>query len=385
MKNWQNWVLLFSLAVVVFAGAMIFYSIKLSSERLRDACAATAVTSAALPPADAAATSPRVAAIYPSGDTYSVFGGSICATLADIDKRNQANAAEPLILFLNGQAMGTLTGAASNPVKQLYQFKLSRTGKNGETNDVNIWSELIGAPPFTGDTPGRVSLAVSVGTAKDGPWPSDGATISFLVFSPLVLACGVLAMLAAIAVIVLLGKYTGLLRDGDATSTYSLGRVQMAWWLYLVTASFLYIWLITGQFSGVLTSDCLVLLGISGATGLAAMVIPPPASPAPAAAAPAGGAGAAVPAAPAPAAPAPASRQITKSRGFLKDLLYSDIDGADCIQLHRIQMVVWTVILGMVFVWEVYSSFRMPTFDANLLIMMGISGSLYLGFKFRET
>ena len=47
-------------------------------------------------------------------------------------------------------------------------------------------------------------------------------------------------------------------------------------------------------------------------------------------------------------------------------------------------MAVWTLILGFAFVWEVYSNFRMPKFDTNLLIMMGISGSLYLGFKFKE-
>ena len=53
--------------------------------------------------------------------------------------------------------------------------------------------------------------------------------------------------------------------------------------------------------------------------------------------------------------------------------------------MHRIQILVWTIILGFAFVWEVYSSFRMPKFDPNLLIMMGISGSLYLGFKFKQT
>ena len=152
------------------------------------------------------------------------------------------------------------------------------------------------------------------------------------------------------------------LRDGDNTSTFSLARCQMAWWLYLVTASFVYIGLVTGQISGVLTSDALILLGISGTTGLAAMLIPPQ-----------------------PPAPASASSQKKGIANFLDDILSSELNGSRTVQLHRIQILVWTIILGFAFVWEVYSSFRMPKFDPNLLIMMGISGSLYLGFKFKET
>ena len=37
-------------------------------------------------------------------------------------------------------------------------------------------------------------------------------------------------------------------------------------------------------------------------------------------------------------------------------------------------MVVWTVILGVVFFFAIYRSFRLPEFDSNLLILLGISG-----------
>ena len=39
---------------------------------------------------------------------------------------------------------------------------------------------------------------------------------------------------------------------------------------------------------------------------------------------------------------------------------------------------------GVVFLAEIFRSFRRPTFDSNLLILMGISGVTYVGFKFNE-
>jgi hypothetical protein len=53
------------------------------------------------------------------------------------------------------------------------------------------------------------------------------------------------------------------------------------------------------------------------------------------------------------------------------------------VALHRLQIVVWTAILGVVFFFAIYRSFRLPEFDSNLLILMGISGVTYAGFKFQ--
>jgi hypothetical protein len=123
----------------------------------------------------------------------------------------------------------------------------------------------------------------------------------------------------------------------------------MAFWLYLITAAFVFIWLVTGDYNGVLTSQALTLMGISGTTGLMAISVS--------------------------SADAPAA-----SAGFLQDIL-SDNDG---VALHRLQIVVWTLILGVVFFAEIYRSFRLPALDSNLLILLGISGVTYVGFKFNE-
>ena len=68
------------------------------------------------------------------------------------------------------------------------------------------------------------------------------------------------------------------------------------------------------------------------------------------------------------------------SRGFLNDL----VTGNEGISFHRFQIVVWTVVLGFVFVTEVYQRLAMPEFSATLLTLMGITSGTYLGFKFPE-
>ena len=71
---------------------------------------------------------------------------------------------------------------------------------------------------------------------------------------------------------------------------------------------------------------------------------------------------------------------LPSTHGFLLDLL-SDANG---VTLHRFQMLVWTVVLGIVFVFGVYRSLSTPQFDTTLLALMGIASGTYLGFKIPE-
>lgn len=136
-----------------------------------------------------------------------------------------------------------------------------------------------------------------------------------------------------------------------AYSPFSLGKTQMAFWLFLTSAGFVFIWLTTGQYMNLVTSGILVLVGISGTTGLAAVQLQEN------------------------------MQQDQYSRGFLNDIL-SDNNGP---QLYRVQAAAWTVILGTIFVWNIVYNFSFPVFDTNLLIMMGISSTLYIGFKAQKS
>jgi hypothetical protein len=76
-------------------------------------------------------------------------------------------------------------------------------------------------------------------------------------------------------------------------------------------------------------------------------------------------------------------RVANRSQSLL-DLLSEEDPSADqgrVIAFHRFQIVVWTLILGVVFVSEVLTKLTMPVFDTTLLTLIGISSGTYLGFK----
>lgn len=67
---------------------------------------------------------------------------------------------------------------------------------------------------------------------------------------------------------------------------------------------------------------------------------------------------------------------------FLFDLLSEPDDkGRHLIAFPRFQIVVWTLVLGVIFVSDVLTKLAMPAFDSNLLVFMSISSGTYLGFK----
>lgn len=130
----------------------------------------------------------------------------------------------------------------------------------------------------------------------------------------------------------------------------------MAFWFFLVVACYVLIWLILDDRDSI-TPTVLGLVGISAATALGAAAVdaqkPPPAGPA-------------------PVGPASVS--------FLTDLL----GGPQGVSLPRFQMLIWTVVLGVIFVVSVYNKLAMPEFSATLLGLMGISSGTYVGFKIPE-
>jgi hypothetical protein len=65
---------------------------------------------------------------------------------------------------------------------------------------------------------------------------------------------------------------------------------------------------------------------------------------------------------------------------FLQDLLTN----ADGYAFHRLQMFIWTLVLGVIFIVTVATTLSMPDFGNELLALMGISSGTYLGFKFPE-
>jgi hypothetical protein len=146
-------------------------------------------------------------------------------------------------------------------------------------------------------------------------------------------------------------KFLESKKDADPAGSFSLGRSQMAVWFFLVIVAYVFISMTLGQYLNLISENVLVLLGISGATGLAAIQV---------------------------SGDKAADRP---SKNFVYDIL-CDGEGP---QLQRIQTVAWTLVLGGIFAWVAVQDFRLVPFDTNLLLLMGIASSLYLGFKFQES
>jgi hypothetical protein len=67
------------------------------------------------------------------------------------------------------------------------------------------------------------------------------------------------------------------------------------------------------------------------------------------------------------------------SKGFWKD-----ISGSSGVQLHRIQIIAWTVVLAFVFIVRIFTKLSIPDFNPTLLGLLGLSAGTYVGFKFPE-
>lgn len=318
-----------------------------------------------------------------------------------------ATAGDTLALFLGGREIGGLNGSVETidaPDGQHHRatFTLMRTEASKDD-----WAVLLGAPRLA--DPVR-RMPVSIGVAGQPPFPTK-ASLGLRIFDP-VWAFGLLVAVALVgAAVVAWAARTDLLRNPlpsdppppdvepsrPVRGTFSLSRTQMAWWTVLVFASFGFIFLLTGDYD-TLTVGTVALLGIAGATALGSTV-------ATAGVAPAVGTGPASPErdqavaalkqlrqqlADLPTATGAAARAALQakvaaaeaevfgsSRGFLRDLLW---DG-NGVSLHRLQAVLWTVTLGVVFLLEVYRVLGMPDFNATLLALLGISNGTYVGFK----
>ena len=205
---------------------------------------------------------------------------------------------------------------------------------------------------------------------------------------------------------------------------FSLGRFQMAVWFTLILMSFLFIFVVTLDLNSI-SAESFVLLGISGTTALAAVAVDQnkdsPLARIQQSLTDMGlktrhdielldnakkknkGNGAfpaktVVPDATIPADPASGRAAIANptvdqmleeyrvqvsdiaSIGFLKDLV-NDVNGPT---IHRWQILIWTLVLGAIYLALTYMRLETPTFGTNLLALMGIGGGMYVGFKIPE-
>jgi len=310
-----------------------------------------------------------------------------------------------LIPYIDGLGLRGNYPDEIHAAKNHLHFHLRIAPENKET-----WVDLLGAP-----TRLRRPVTFSVGLEKQSPFDTLFDTANPLLLVVVDKFYGALALIVVfvtLIVFVRLARTTNLIREAGPDTNdgvlrpYNLGRTQMAFWFLLVCMSYIVIWLITGALDTI-TSSLLALMGISAGTALGEAMIDAdkvdsqadrlitltaqkqaidqglselPSQPS---------AGDPLRLEEARTRQFQIGQELAKltpsgpaarSRGFTRDILSG---GAD-YSLHRFQIAVWTIVLGIMFLSSVYNNLTMPEFSATLLGLMGISSGTYIGFKFPE-
>ena len=221
---------------------------------------------------------------------------------------------------------------------------------------------------------------------------------------------GAILLVVALIVFIVFVRRGGLLREPalpvreDGLPPISLGRCQMAFWFFLVVTGFFFLWLITGRGDiDTINSTVLTLLGISAGTALSAALITANTADPEKLRPPQRNFRAEIQAAKEALKEATTAqdkaaandkinglkaeldhwRKLHRNQWIL-DLLCeeNDLSKPQIMSFHRFQIIVWTLVLGLIFCSDVLTKLGMPTFDSTLLVLMGISSGTYLGFKF---
>ncbi len=311
------------------------------------------------------------------------------------------------------QASSDKPADGAKPDHQTLCFDLELIGDNKD--NVKAWNTLLRRPTWR-DLDGPVSLA-QVALAYDKqifPSVENLPPLKIRKLSKWGCIFALLFVLGLCWLLFYLATQTNLLRDpGPApspekeqisgapspgnTKTFSLGRSQMAFWFIVIVACYLSIWMITGAVD-TLTGSVLELIGISSATGFASMLVDGSKRKTAAEQLAAADQLAALKTQKnsllaASANPPGPNEKLTvidneiasleyqlsdpPSAGFLRDIA-SDGDG---VSLYRVQIVVWTLVAGIIFIASVYDTLLMPKLPDTLIGLMGLSSGAYIGFK----
>jgi len=329
------------------------------------------------------------------------------------DDSGEPNPAD-LVLFLEGKALpGTRASVGKSQLDTdgvtttLLTYRITRdlSSQTGRAN----WKEVLVAAQ------NRPELSVSTGLENGTPAVSSALlTLDVMPQDKLILWW----LLAAVGGVIffLIALKTNALRDAEPDvvegtadkanpkgRAYSLARVQMALWTVLILYAYMFVWVLTGEYKGTIPASAVGLMGISLATF---------------------GTAAAIDAAKAKENQAklkqfeeeheaklkeldkkiteqhekkpelgPGDKKLLTEYNLLKDrakvcpneIFYEDISTSEKgVSLHRLQFILWTLALAVVFVVTVWKTLAMPDFDATLLGLMGLTSGAYAGLKLPE-
>jgi len=245
----------------------------------------------------------------------------------------------PVILYINGMPADDIHAHNIDKTAGTISFELSRKSKALQRFHFDlIWSSIPVSFSFGLKEASPVKIPPTL-RKTDLKYLANGSLITMVSM--------VILMFVTFWWLVL---KTNLIRITHSNSKFSLGLAQLLFWVFMVAFSFCYIYITTDEMYPI-TGSVLVLLIISlGTSGGSRLV---------------------------DRARDPKRMYESASVSFIKDILSDDAG----YSVHRLQMAIWTVILGCVFTYQVIVKQAMPQFDPNLLMLMGISSTGYIGLK----
>ena len=284
------------------------------------------------------------------GDNVAGLNDRIIISISHLNALQKSLNGKQIVLFIDGLPLTDSPALSIDTLRGEVQFVLKRTEVSKAT-----WNLLIGKPKaFTKFVTAGVGL-------KDGsPIPSKENNLRLVVIRTWQFWIFFLSLLIFLIVIFMLYRKTDLLRGLPEEAppvgkkVFSLALSQMLFWTVLVMGAYVFIWATTGDIDTV-TDSILILMGISSVTALGARVIDTTST------------------------GTPVTPELS-SGSYWKDILKGTTD----YEPHRLQIVAWTIVLGIVFLCTVWSELTMPSFNGTLLTLMGISSGTYLGFKMKE-
>jgi hypothetical protein len=316
--------------------------------------------------------------------------------LAESIAKELSSPAGTLTLYLDGVRMEKVPARRVSETADglVFVFDLVRDAHD----DVNraAWDALLAT-----QTDWTMQLNIAVGVGKAPARLVDVPTrVTFHVAAEKAIYTSlVIGLVILVAGLWLIVRFTTMLRD-PGTGSYSLGKAQMAFWGLVVVLTFTGIWALTGDMERI-PAQVLILLGISAGTGLSALLIGPDdqgkkaqnrqrladaktelnaLKQRQAQNALSATEIAQLNALNGEIAALEKAIQAGQPGGFWRDIV-NDGNGPS---FHRVQVVIWTLVLGAVFVRSVLQTISMPEFPETLLVLMGISNATYLGFKTAE-
>lgn len=327
-------------------------------------------------PHDAAAAL-KAASVIALGDVVTVTGENFAKFF------DKTCASKSVVLFLNGLPMTGITPRPpSDPKTKALNFTLTRANAT-----LSTWLPILSRP--AGARPVTVSVGFSDGFAMGA---TGGAlpVLNFSIVPTIRLIIWTVIFLVLAALFLGLAKRTNIIRDpspatAGARGTYSLSRTQAAWWFFIILAAFLFIGIVTQDFSDSFNGTALTLLGIGAGTLIGSATIDAQKD-TPRSKVETANAITAVQtemAAPGSDHDMLAS-QLKKLKGQSENFITDILSDANGVSFHRFQSFAWTLVLSIIFAVDVYNEIAMPTFNATLLGMMGVSAGTYLGLKIPE-